>query len=121
MFDINRRNIISLNLIGLLLVTSNLVLAQLKDPTRPPISHSSGEIEEDNIATGWTLSSILVSPQRRVAIINGKAVTTGETLAGAKVVSINEKSVKLEFRGEVIVINLLPKKIKAMRDSGNKK
>lgn len=121
MFDISRRNIRSLYLASLLLMTNGLVLAQLKDPTRPPVSPSGGAIEEDNAATGWTLSSILVSPQRRVAIINGKAVTAGEILAGAKVLSISEKSVKLEFRGEVLLLNLLPKKIKVMRDSANNK
>lgn len=100
--------------LGLLIgLVSMPVQAQLQDPTRPAdfvATVSAGEAEGGE--TGWELTSILVSPQRRVAIINGKAVRVGELLAGAKVLNITLSGVALRHRGEVINLKLVPIAVK---------
>jgi MSHA biogenesis protein MshK len=67
---------------------------QLTDPTRPPIVGG-----ESPVATapkpGPTLQSILISPSRRVAVINGSAVGIGGKVGDATVASISEGAVVL--------------------------
>lgn len=95
-------------------LTSMLVMAQLDDPTRPPDFVTAVATEADAVEQeeGWTLTSILVSPQRRVAIINGKPLREGESLAGAKVMKINLSGVKLRHKGALINLPLLPIAVK---------
>lgn len=104
--------------LGLLLMVGQFAQAQLDDPTRPADFVVGGGIgvNPEDVTTAWNLSSILISPQRSVAIINGKTVQTGDMLAGAKVLSIQQTSVKLEQRGEIILLKLFPSKVKTLRD-----
>ena len=95
-----------------LLMASQVVYAQLDDPTRPPNTVGIVASSTDETNTTWDLSSILISPQRSVAIINGTAVQAGEMLAGAKVVQIKQTTVELSYRDEIIVLNLFPRAIK---------
>jgi len=90
--------------------------AQLNDPTLPPnvaTIVANKAAEED---TGWKLSSILISSQRSIAIINGQSVKVGDTLAGARVQSINETIVKLRYRGEIIRLELYPVAVKTVHE-----
>ena len=114
MFNLNITIIVCLSS---LLMASPFVQAQLDDPTRPANLVAGSVLLTDEVTTSWDLSSILISPQRRVAIINGKTVQLGETLAGAKVLRINETNVKLKYREEVIVLKLFPRSIKAVHDA----
>ena len=95
------------------LLVSQSVYAQLNDPTLPP-NVSTVVNQTTDSAASWQLSSILVSPQRRVAIINGKSVQPGEILSGAKVLSISETGVKLKHRGEIIQLRLFPANVKML-------
>ena len=113
-FNLNRIIVVSLSS---LLMVSSFVQAQLDDPTRPANIVAGSVLLTDEVAASWDLSSILISPQRRVAIINGNTVQAGEILAGAKVLRINETNVKLKYRGEVIVLKLFPRSIKAVHDA----
>ena len=89
------------------------VVAQLDDPTRPPDFATTLTPDDATEAdVGWELSSILVSPQRSVAIINGTTVQVGETLAGAKVLEINLSGVVIRHRDEVISLKLLSTSVK---------
>jgi len=94
-------------------LVSALAMAQFDDPTRPPdfvAAVVSGDAAEQGET--WTLTSILVSPQRSVAIINGKALRVGETLAGATVMKIELSGVTLQHNGELINLKLVPIAVK---------
>ena len=115
-FNIKQQLITATRIVALLLMTNQFVQAQLDDPTRPA-NIANATSSATAVTSSWDLSSILVSPQRRVAIINGKTVKSGETLAGAKVLMINKTSVKLKSRGEIILLKLFPDSVKTARDT----
>ncbi len=98
---------------GLLL--PQLLQAQFDDPTLPP-NTTSIAVNNSNEAITWKLSSILVSPQRNIAIINGQSVQVGDLVVGARVQSINEAIVKLKHRGEIIQLQLFPVTVKTLRE-----
>ena len=116
MFNFKQQLIAATRIMALLLLTSPFAQAQLDDPTRPAnIANATSSATE--VTSSWDLSSILISPQRRVAIINGKTVKSGEILAGAKVLTINEIGVKLKYRGKIILLKLFPDSVKTARDT----
>jgi MSHA biogenesis protein MshK len=85
--------------------------AQLVDPTEPPLSirtpAKDGEGEE--VADlGPRLESILISPRRRVAVIDGVAVREGRTFKGGKLLQVGPAQVILEKNGQREVLKLYP-------------
>jgi len=66
----------------------------LADPTRPPTVGVESSVA---MATkpGPRLQSVLISPSRRVAVINGSAVGVGGKVGDATVASISEGAVVL--------------------------
>jgi len=69
---------------------ANDSLVGLPDPTRP--SSASG----DGVATGvhgLVLQSVLIAPQRRVAVINGKTLAVGERIGDVTVAAIRPHEV----------------------------
>lgn len=90
-------------------VTASTAAAQaLRDPTRPPPAASAkgaaGKIEQ----SGWILQSVLISPERRNAIINGEVVRLGGSIAGAELVAVAEERVTLRTREGLRVVHLFP-------------
>ncbi len=69
----------------------------LRDPTRP-ITYSIVEGEEIN--RGMKLHSVLISSQRKVAVINGKTVKENEWVGDAKIIRISPGLVVIEHQGE---------------------
>ncbi len=85
----------------------------LSDPTRPANRDTAGSVRKvmpDNRA--WVLSSTLVAPQRRVAVINGRLVSEGELVDGAKVIEIRKLKVLIQVPGRRITLQLLPDTLK---------
>ena len=78
-----------------------LVLTQpiwaLTDPTQPAayIAPSATKAE-------FELTSVLVSGQRKVAVINGRVVAEGDQLGKAKVTRIEKQQVLLSSGGKMI-------------------
>ncbi|NIR58006.1 MAG: general secretion pathway protein GspB [Gammaproteobacteria bacterium] len=72
--------------------------ADLTDPTRPPTP--SRAPNETAPAQSFHLSSTLIAPGRRVAVINGERVGVGERVDGARVLAIENGRVQLRYRGE---------------------
>lgn len=94
---------------------------RLVDPTRPHASLSapvSPEAESAN--AGPRLQSILISAQRRVAIINGATVRVGDMFEDARVVRIAETEVILRAGNEVRILRMYPDLVKksVMADVG---
>ena len=52
------------------------------------------------------LTSILISPQRRIAIIDDQMLSVGDRIRGAELVKLTRSSARLVRRGKVINLNL---------------
>ncbi|XOV89041.1 MAG: hypothetical protein ACFHX7_03920 [Pseudomonadota bacterium] len=80
-------------LLGLL---PGLLLADaLTDPTRPPARYAPVLEPSVKARSGLLLESILISPYRRIAIINGLRVREGDAVDGSIVTRISRASVSL--------------------------
>ena len=95
-----------------LAVCAPLAAAQaLRDPTRPAIFSSrtgEGAIVSRGRDAEWVLQSVLLSPERRYAIINGEVLTLGGSVAGAELVAIREGEVTLRAGGALRTVRLFP-------------
>lgn len=103
------RRAVSFILLALLACGATSSVWAYSDPTRPP-----GFGEQRSKKTAFKLNSILVSEGRKVAIINGKAVSEGERVSGAKVLSISKTVVKINQRGKIL--ELKPKRVSIRRE-----
>ena len=101
-----------------------------------PFGAGAGEAIEDPMRPSWArtdakarsaptrderfkVDTIVVSPERRVAIINGRSVEVGEWVNGARVIRIDADSVILELDGARFTIALAITDIKkASRHGG---
>ncbi len=54
----------------------------------------------------FMLTAVLISSERRVAIVNGKPYQSGETVDGAEIVRIESSAVHLREHGAEIVVPL---------------
>lgn len=78
----------------------------LRDPTRPPEASASPGAAES--APPARLQSVLISPGRRSAIIDGALVPLGGNVGGAKLVAVRETEVVLRKDGETEILKLYP-------------
>ncbi|HKQ26470.1 MAG TPA: hypothetical protein VJT81_18645 [Burkholderiales bacterium] len=82
----------------------------LRDPTRPPVIF--GRTGEGGIVSRrdaeWVLQSVLLSPERRYAIINGEVLSLGGSVAGAELIAIREGEVTLRAGGVLRTVRLFP-------------
>lgn len=74
----------------------------LRDPTRP-YSETQGTYASP---PRFVVNAIIISPQRRVAIVNGRRVVVGDTVGGATVIAIEKKQLLLELGGKRITAGL---------------
>lgn len=102
-------------------VASAAVAQALRDPTRPPVAAANivaGKMQ----VSGWILQSVLISPERRYAIINGEVVALGGSIAGAELISIAAERVTLRTREGLRVVYLFPDVAKlGIADAGSDK
>ncbi|NOX43993.1 MAG: hypothetical protein GXP19_09715 [Gammaproteobacteria bacterium] len=91
-------------------------LAAIDDPTRPPGLNSVPARPASMVKKGprWVLSSTLVSPERRAAVINDRVVVLGDRVAGATVVKIEPSTVHLRSGGNDVTLVLLKKNVKTL-------
>lgn len=97
-------------LISLLLSVQLSHAALLRDPTRP-----TGYIGDEN-ANPWQLNAIILSSDRRIAIIGENVVKVGDEIAGQKIISIRSNSVTLEGPEGKMELNLVDKTTKQRSD-----
>ena len=76
--------------------------ADRSPPATPPAAMPPDE--SDSAPPTLTLQAILIDGQSREAMINGKTVKVGDDIAGARVVLIERKLVKLQYRGREITL-----------------
>jgi len=82
----------------------------LRDPTRPPQGIAAREPGAET--ANWRVTAILISPQRRVATVNGKAVQIGDRVSGARVVEIAPGAVRLRDSRKEFTVRLQTQRIK---------
>jgi MSHA biogenesis protein MshK len=99
-----RRRIVSSAGFGMVLLAPALA-QQLPDPTRPPTVIGQGE---EVVSVGPVLQSVLIAPDRKMAIISGQTVRLGEQFNGAKLVSVSETQVVLRNGSEQQTLKLFP-------------
>ncbi|HET6725137.1 MAG TPA: hypothetical protein VFH85_03945 [Gammaproteobacteria bacterium] len=103
--------------LALAIVATGAFAGSFHDPMRPDygVTHSS------RTSHSWHLSSILVAPHRRLAMINGESVSVGDRVDGATVAAILPGVVKLRKAGRVITIELIPTTIKTAHSASERR
>ena len=76
------------------------------DPTQPYRAVPGEGRASGAPAPRFKLTAVLISPTRRVAIINGKPLQEGQRVAGAQLVKIDGRSVRLRDGAHDFVIQL---------------
>ena len=92
--------------------TTAFAAGEIGDPTRPSRIGSDNRATETRAPT-WVVESIIVSPSRKLATINGRVVGINEWVGGARVVEILPYEVRLEYKGESRRISLIPIRVKS--------
>lgn len=94
-----------------LLLGLSLQAMALEDPMRPP--HSAAVTgAAPRAATQFVLSSTLIARERRSAVINGRSVSVGDSVDGARVIEIQPTQVRLQHQGRQLTLQLLPVAVK---------
>ena len=96
-----------LALLALLVLPAVAPAQALSDPTAPlPRSDRSAGSGVARTAPSWQLQSIMVGPDRRIAVINGEIVREGTPVNGATVLTIDPASVLLDAGGRRLRLRL---------------
>ena len=102
-------------IVALIFSALPMLVIALDDPTKPAFHPAANaplvvneEVGSEEATRELALSSILISSNRRVAVINGQIVKRDELIEGGRVVSIEPGRVVLDDAGEKIELFLLP-------------
>jgi MSHA biogenesis protein MshK len=85
--------------------------AGVPNPMRPPGHLSPGA----PAAPTWKLEAVLTAEGRRLAVIDGRLVRTGSTIAGARVLRIGRTSVVLRQGQRILLLHVFPSVSSAFR------
>lgn len=81
---------------------------QLVDPTRPPDAVGVAQGSTQGGTSAPVLQSVLISPHRRLAIIDGKTVKLGDKFGALRLVSVTETEVVLQSGTSRQILKLYP-------------
>jgi MSHA biogenesis protein MshK len=98
----------------LILMGTNATAAPFADPTRPPSFTAPSEAAPSGRPR---LESVLIGPDRRIAVIDGQRVQLGERFRGGQVVSISESEVVIRSGQASETLRLFPQVEKQNRTS----
>lgn len=98
-------NIVNAVVVMLMLSMANICFSAV-DPMRPPEYMASSGPQKIELQQPLILQMVLVSGERKFAVINSKAVTEGGVIYGAKVVSINSDHVVVKRKGKVVDLRM---------------
>ncbi|OUS28281.1 hypothetical protein A9Q99_12175 [Gammaproteobacteria bacterium 45_16_T64] len=91
---------------------SSAVTAESSDPMKPP-AHLISNVASEHVAAGSIeLQMILISKNRKVAVINDKMMREGDVKNGITLISINKHKVSVKRQGKVIDLKLKSVKTK---------
>ncbi|MCP5045136.1 MAG: general secretion pathway protein GspB [bacterium] len=98
--------------------TSAIAGRELGDPTRPSdVSYNEEHDDKRGSSLPYVLSAILVAKGRRIAVINGQPLQTGDRVAGATVKSILRDKVVLRTKDQDVTLRLVTANIKHHKES----
>jgi len=82
--------------------------AQVSDPTRPPSTEelAAWRSQPEATTTRWRLQSVLISGQRRIAVINGKRAAVGQEVESAVVRAIEPTHAIIETEEETLKLSI---------------
>ncbi len=78
----------------------------LRDPTRPDAAGAPPAEARRAPATRYVVSAIFYSAERRVAVVNGQAVSAGDRVGAARVRAIGQDWLTLDVGGRTITARL---------------
>ncbi|BBO74769.1 hypothetical protein DSCW_21860 [Desulfosarcina widdelii] len=78
----------------------------LRDPTRPPATGSGKTIQDGQNPLKWRLTATIIGPERRVAVINDRALQIGQNIDGAVLVAVEAGSARLVHGGREMQLRL---------------
>jgi hypothetical protein len=91
------------------LLASSAVAAEdelpVRDPMRPFGRDGAGGVAAAP-APRFTLTGVVISPSRRVAILNGRPYKQGDSVDGAEILAVETHAVRLKDGGNELVIPL---------------
>lgn len=96
-------------LMGIQMLVMPDAVAALRDPTMP-YANASTEGTSSN-EDSYVLQSILISPMRKLAMINGKLVGVGSEIQGARILVISKNHVVLLVSGRKVIIYLFGRRL----------
>lgn len=78
----------------------------LGDPTQPTALSEPGSEQRAAALPRWRLQSTLIADDRKVAVINGRALAQGERIEGATLLEIRSDGVTLQQDGQKLDLRL---------------
>lgn len=100
----------------LLLGVPLMAAAELRDPLKPPAPEQPAAAATTQVdPADWRLASTLVAEGRRVAVINGRVVGPGQTVDGARVVSVGRGEAHLRVGDQRFTIRSSTPSIRTTR------
>lgn len=90
---------------------SGKLYAEMRDPTQPEIFVPSQIVSSKSL---YTLSGIIFSPTRKIAVINGQYLKPGDQILGERIMDITENTVQLQGPDGKITLFLIDKPIKRL-------
>lgn len=92
--------------------TVSVAASPLSDPTRPWTYQAPAQHSEPSVSHTPVLSSIMIGPRRRIAVINGEVVREGGRVGNMKVMAIEAGRVRLRGPQGYSTLKLLPARVK---------
>ncbi|MBN1378526.1 MAG: hypothetical protein JXA04_04770 [Gammaproteobacteria bacterium] len=85
---------------------------EIIDPMQPPNAGYIVSNPDANKSEGWVVAEILISTERRIAVVNGRVVKVGSVINGAMVSAIYGHAVELNVNGKSILVSPVKRDIK---------
>jgi hypothetical protein len=99
------RQVSLITLCAMLLLTGMARAGELRDPMRPAGAATAPTASRPAPVNSLKLEGVIAGAQR-VAIINGRLVRVGDTIAGAKILEVFAQGVRYERAGKVQMLTL---------------
>lgn len=94
--------------VGSLLLVPATAAQNIADPTRPPAAMSIDASANSEALAGPILQSILIAPNRHVAIINGQPIALNGKYGDQTLIKMTETEVVLRNGKEIQILKLFP-------------
>ena len=91
-----------------LLATPSVQAAPFADPFRPPRQVEQPSVDQEKAPAATRLESVLIGPDRRIAVINGQQYLEGDRFGSGRVLRISEAEVVVRHPDRDEKLTLFP-------------